>query len=165
MEWKAFLHKIQKSHLKVEFVLDENGQPPKSVIDVDHFYECISINDVFQGHIGDCFLLATINGVIKNRELLAHLIPMDNAQETNMNIGAYHFRFWHLGDWYDVVVDDILAVHWNLSWNLAFCRNQTFPNEFWAPLLEKAIAKYVVPRTQFSRKSCVKTQNHYACFR
>ena len=136
---KNFLVQIQKPHLKVEFVLDENGlPPPKSIGDIDHFYNCMSINDVFQGHLGDCFLIATINGVIKNRELLAHLIPMDNADEKNKSIGAYHFRLWHMGDWYDVVVDDILAV---LYTNLSFCRNQTFPNEFWAPLLEKAVAK------------------------
>ena len=136
---KAFLLKIQKPHMKVEFVLDEKGQPPKSVSDVDHFYSCFSIDDVFQGYIGDCFLIAAIIGVIKNRELLAHLIPMDNADEKNKLIGAYHFRLWNMGDWHDVVVDDILAVTYP---TLSFCRNQTFPNEFWAPLLEKAIAKY-----------------------
>ena len=98
-------------------MLDEKGQPPKRIGDVDHFYSCISINDVFQGELGDCFLIAAINGVIKNRELLAHLIPMDNSDEKNKLIGAYHFRLWNMGDWHDVVVDDILAV---LYPNVAF---------------------------------------------
>ena len=63
---------------------------------------------------------------------------MDNAEEKNKNIGAYHFRLWNMGDWYDVVVDDMLPT---VERSLAFSENVRFPNEFWVPMLEKAIAK------------------------
>ena len=76
--------------------------------------------------------------MIKNHDLLHHLIPIDNADEKNKNIGAYHFRLWNMGDWYDVVVDDMLPSSGHC---LSFCRNLTYPNEFWVSLLEKAIAK------------------------
>ena len=98
------------------------------------------MGDIFQGNVGDCFLLAVIIGLTKNRDLLQHLIPMDNAEERNKTIGAYHFRLWSLGDWYDVVVDDILPY---IGRSPIVCSNRKFPNEFWVPLLEKAIVKLV----------------------
>ena len=66
-------------------------------------------------------------------------MPRDNALTKNMQIGAYHFRLWTLGNWYDVVVDDFLPM--NLSFDLLFTKNITYFNEFWHPLFEKAIAK------------------------
>ena len=138
MQTKAFLVSIQKPHLNVEFVLDDKGQPPKSITDPDTFYDCVSVGDIFQGSIGDCFLIAAIIGLTKNRDLLQRMIPMDNAEERNKTIGAYHFRLWNMGDWYDVVVDDILPC---IGRSLAICSNLTFLNEFWVALLEKAIAK------------------------
>jgi hypothetical protein len=70
---------------------------------------------------------------------LAHIIPVDNAYKENSQFGIYHFRLWKLGSWYDVVVDDTLPV--TLQSQMIFARNQTFLNEFWSPLLEKAFAK------------------------
>ena len=58
-----------------------------------------------------------------------------------MEIGAYHFRFWKLGYWHDVVVDDYLPV--NKSDELIFSYNKTYRNEFWIPLFEKALAKFM----------------------
>ena len=56
-------------------------------------------------------------------------------------IGAFHFRFWALGQWYDVVVDDFLPFDSNNS--LVFCKNTKDTNELWGGLLEKAYAKLV----------------------
>ena len=78
-------------------------------------------------------------GLTKNQELLAVVIPVDNADKRNMQLGAYHFRFWKLGYWYDVVVDDFLPVDSNGT--LIFSKNESYPNEFWVPLFEKAFAK------------------------
>jgi hypothetical protein len=78
--------------------------------------------------------------MVRNTRLLAHLIPKDNAYRKNMNTGAYHFRFWKTGDWFDVVVDDYLPVD-ATNHGLLFTRNVTHFNEFWPALFEKAVAK------------------------
>ena len=98
-----------------------------------------SIYDIFQGQLGDCFLIGSIMGITRNKELLGFIIPADNAIRVNMNIGAYHFRLWKLGDWYDCVIDDFLPV--NDRNEIAFTKNLTYQNEFWISLFEKAIAK------------------------
>ena len=121
-------------------MLGENGQPPKDIRSKEEVMKCLSINDIFQGYIGDCFLIAVILGVSMNPHLLAHIIPIDNAEETNKRLGVYHFRLWNMGDWYDVVVDDVLPVY-DGGVSLAFARNSTHLNELWVPLLEKAIVK------------------------
>jgi hypothetical protein len=124
-----------------EFVLDRSGKPPNmnEPTGETDFYDCLSIEDVFQGRLGDCFLVGTLMGILKNRELLAFVIPSDNAIRQNIDAGAFHFRFWSLCEWHDVVVDDFLPTYSDL--NLLFSRNLNFRNEFWVALIEKAIAK------------------------
>lgn len=98
-----------------------------------------SVDDIFQGSLGDCFMIAAIMGITYNKRLLAFLMPIDNALRKNMSLGAFHFRLWKLGTWYDVVVDDYLPA--DCQFNLIFTKNVTFGNEFWISLLEKAVAK------------------------
>jgi hypothetical protein len=54
------------------------------------------------GDCGDCFFIATVIGLLRNKELLGHVIPLDNTFNASKKTGCYHFRFWKLGDWYDV---------------------------------------------------------------
>ena len=75
----------------------------------------------------------------KNEKLLEIIIPKDNLDEENIQLGSFHFRFWRLGYWYDVVVDDYLPT--NISNELIFSYNKIYTNEYWVPLFEKALAK------------------------
>lgn len=99
------------------------------------------MKNIYQGSIGNCFLIAAIMSITLNKKLIAHIMPYDNSLPANMKLGAYHFRFWTLGFWTDVVIDDYLPM--NTQGSLLFLNNKIYPNEFWAPLLEKAFAKLV----------------------
>jgi hypothetical protein len=76
------------------------------------------------------------------------VVPRDQDFENDSYNGMFHFRFWLYGEWYDVVVDDILP--FKLDGTLYFCSNKQQPNELWGPLLEKAYAKYFNSSIQFS---------------
>ena len=75
--------------------------------------------------------------VTGNEKLVEVVVPRDNL--TRAHFSAFHFRFWRLGCWLDVIVDDLLPVTNSLE--LVFSSNKIHPNEFWLPLFEKAFDK------------------------
>ena len=94
--------------------------------------------------MGNCFHVGALMAFTKNEKLLEIIIPRDNLIRENMEIGAYRFRFWKLGYWYEIVVDDCLPT--NHSNELIFSFNKQFQNEFWVPLFEKSFAKYTLKK-------------------
>ncbi|XP_068611802.1 calpain 5-like [Brachionichthys hirsutus] len=107
------------------------------------FVDGISARDLHQGSLGNCWMVAAISCLASEPTLWKKVIPDHAGQEWNpkhpdLYAGIFHFRFWRLGRWVDVVVDDRLPV--NGDGALLFCRSAT-PREFWSALLEKAYAK------------------------
>ncbi len=123
-----------------QFVLDQRGKPvvEYSNLNTDQHF---SVGDIFQGSLGSCFLLAALLGLTRNLELIAHVMPIENARQSNIDKGAFNFRFWKLGDWYELVIDDYLVC--DANHNVLFTRNLSFKNEYWMCLVEKAFAKYL----------------------
>ncbi|XP_059211419.1 calpain-5-like [Centropristis striata] len=107
------------------------------------FVDGISTRDLHQGSLGNCWMVAAISCLASEPSLWKKVIPDHVDQEWNpkhpgLYAGIFHFRFWRLGRWMDVVVDDRLPVSGDGV--LLFCRSAT-PREFWSALLEKAYAK------------------------
>ncbi|XP_029696689.1 calpain-5 isoform X1 [Takifugu rubripes] len=107
------------------------------------FVDGISTRDLHQGSLGNCWMVAAISCLASEPSLWKKVIPDHAEQEWNpkhpdLYAGIFHFRFWRLGRWTDVVVDDRLPVSGDGL--LLFCRSAT-PREFWSALLEKAYAK------------------------
>ncbi|XP_053485140.1 calpain-5-like [Ictalurus furcatus] len=107
------------------------------------FVDGISTRDLHQGSLGNCWMVAATSCLATEPSLWKKVIPDHMEQEWNpkrphLYAGIFHFRFWRLGQWMDVVVDDRLPV--SEDGTLLFCRSAT-PREFWSALLEKAYAK------------------------
>lgn len=113
--------------------------------------------------MGNCWLVAGVTAIARLENIFNRVVPSDQTSFDDeyftgcilfykynglifMYTGCFHFRFWRLGQFYDVVVDDYLPFYskpeQNSENDLVFCRSNKTPNLMWPCLLEKAYAKY-----------------------
>ncbi|KAJ8319152.1 hypothetical protein KUTeg_004243 [Tegillarca granosa] len=93
--------------------------------------------DLDQGYIGNCWFIAGASLISQHKKLLERVVPHDQDFDQNY-AGIFRFNFWWYGKWIEVIVDDYLPTD---GYRLIYAKNREEPNEFWAPLLEKAYAK------------------------
>ena len=101
-----------------------------------------NVDNLQQGCIGDCWLVAELIAICNNKDLLFKIIPQDQNFEDDY-CGMFHFKFYWEWNWIDVVVDDFLPVNNSINFigtsGLYFGTSRL--KTFWFPLLEKALAK------------------------
>ena len=66
-------------------------------------------------------------------DLVVNLIFKYNNQEEAREGGIYRFRFYRMGEWMDVIIDDQLPKRYAAK---------PKGGEYWVPLIEKAYAKF-----------------------
>jgi hypothetical protein len=98
----------------------------------------ICIEDIAQGLIGNCWLIATFNILINSFDnFIQFLNPFQTFCKPKYN-GKFIFNFVINDEIKLVTIDDFLPTIGN---KLVFCHNKKNSNEFWSSLLEKAVAK------------------------
>uniref|UniRef100_A0A8C5JEH7 Calpain 14 n=1 Tax=Junco hyemalis TaxID=40217 RepID=A0A8C5JEH7_JUNHY len=112
---------VRNSSEKTRLIRENQDQVPVSV--------CLGAEN--------CWFLAALEALTFHQDILAAVVPQNQSFERKY-AGIFHFRFWHFGEWIDVVVDDLLPV--NEAGELLFV-SSVYKNVFWGALLEKAYAK------------------------
>ena len=89
-----------------------------------------------RGPLGDCWVFSALAVISEYPDLLRAIVP-DGQSFTAQYCGAFAFRFWRLGLWHEVVVDDRLPMD---SSGELLCLSAG--GDFLAALLEKAYSKF-----------------------
>ncbi|KAK7788264.1 hypothetical protein R5R35_013165 [Gryllus longicercus] len=114
-------------------------RPHEIVNKPELFVDGPSHMDIRQHNLGDCWFLAAASVIAQHPHLINQVLPADQYLYGKYYTGILAFRFWNLGQWTTVYIDDTLAVDEDDELHYGQC---TTSNEFWLPLLEKAFAKY-----------------------
>ena len=78
---------------------------------------------MIQGKLEDCWLLAATSCLATQPEILCHVLPPGQIFDPRGGyVGIFRFRFWHYGDWCEVVVDDYLPC---INGKLAFIHSDS----------------------------------------
>lgn len=106
-------------------------------------YDKIEPQDIMQGALGDCWLLAALAQIAEFPEFIENNILKERKlnPEGKYTINLYDMK---IGDWIEIEVDDFIPCQKRLWWqnsaNPLFA--QPNGNELYILILEKAFAKY-----------------------
>ena len=101
-------------------------------------------SDIQQGGLGDCWFLSSLASLAVDlpdkfdattRKAAAQRVIQKAHNNTAIEADKnFKFKFWRLGEWHDVVVDDVLPQYRRA--------HPSHSNEWWVPLTEKAYAQF-----------------------
>ncbi|XP_075719882.1 calpain-13-like [Rhinoderma darwinii] len=113
-------------------------RPPDICKDPHFIVGGTSLFDILQSRLGDCWVLSATGSVTLKPRLLENIMPADQRY-SKCYAGIFHFKLWHLGEWMDIVIDDMLPFLDGKYLSV----QPSCKNEFWPCLLEKAYAKFL----------------------
>ena len=91
----------------------------------------MSMNDIKQNGIGDCWFLASLASLAQRNERVSFVIQKQRNEQASPDNG-YLFKFFRMGAWKSYKVDKYLPTQ------IAAIAGD---NEWWVPYCEKAYAK------------------------
>lgn len=100
--------------------------------DIEVIKDGISNSDIYQGSLGNCYLLSSIASVSEFPDRIERLL----IQRKRSPKGAYCVALCIVGDFKEFYIDDLVPT---LHDRVCFCHNSQA--EIWAILIEKAYAK------------------------
>ena len=71
--------------------------------------------DIVQNKLGDCWFLAAISSLAMRPDLLQKVVLPNQTLNGFGYTGKFKFRFWHFGQWNEVVIDDYLPLKGNYT--------------------------------------------------
>jgi hypothetical protein len=97
-------------------------------------FQDIQPNDILQGAVGDCYLLASLSSISEYKDRIKRIF----LSKSPNNSGMYCMALCVTGIWEDIILDDMFPCTPNNT-ELAFNRSKS--DELWVMLVEKAWAK------------------------
>ena len=67
--------------------------------------------DVNQGEIGDCWFVSPLSLLAENKHFISQVIPSGQSFHKSYQ-GIFKFRFYRLGEWVEIVIDDRLPTRY-----------------------------------------------------
>ena len=103
----------------------------------------ISVNDMRQGMIGNCWFIAAMSSLAEEPGRLEAVFQHEDRYEINgISInGIYAFNFWALMFPITITIDDRLPNKIDNTGKMMFAKTGR-DMSVWAPLIEKAFAKF-----------------------
>lgn len=101
------------------------------------FHNGISVNDIVQGKLGDCYFLGSLAAIAEKPSRIKSFF----RHHIENNKGVYCVTIFYKGVETDVIVDDLFPVVWNQAGKVVPAFSSGVGPELWVLLLEKAYAK------------------------
>lgn len=92
---------------------------------------------VYQGSLDNFYFVQALCAISMKSQLVQDLFM--NCAYSDPNIGMHMLRFYKMGKWEQVIIDDFLP--YDQDGNPMCCRSDDFPGNSWPSLVEKAYAK------------------------
>lgn len=106
----------------------------KDIENASLFGDKLSIDDIEQGNLGNCYFMSSISAIAKYPKLIEKLF----GTETLNKKGFYELTLFLDGEWQKVIVDDNFPFSTETD---KFCFSKPKGGKIWVMLLEKAWAK------------------------